>query len=220
MKARLIVAALATVSMGVAATGAAAAITDTAEVIASVPVYERVSSPRKQCFDESVPVTRPVRHVRSYEQRETRDDSNSLGAGAVVGAVLGGAIGRQFGNSTGGRDRGTVVGAVIGGLVGNQVERDSRAETVAYSEVPVREVEYRTVSRCETVSDYRDEIRGYDVTYRYQGRDFKTRLPYDPGRSLAVRVDVTPDRSAGQVSRAGPTSPQYSRPGYDGQRWN
>ena len=35
---------------------------------------------------------------------------------------------------------------------------------------------------------------GYDVTYRYDGRTYRTRTPYDPGERLRVRVDqyVTP----------------------------
>ena len=38
----------------------------------------------------------------------------------------------------------------------------------------------RTVQRCRTVYDGRDEIVGYNVVYRYQGRDYTTRMAYDP----------------------------------------
>lgn len=220
MNKTLIAAAIASLSLG-AGFAAHAGVSDTAEVISSVPVYERVSAPRQQCYDESVPVRTAHRQVRHEERRYDNDRGEGVGPGAVIGAVIGGAIGRQFGNSSGGRDRGTVVGAVLGGVIGNQVERDSRNErTVVYSEPPVREVEYRTVNRCQTVTDYRDEVRGYDVTYRYQGRDYRTRLPYDPGRTLQVRVDVTPERGASQVNYSAPTPPRYNRPGYDGSRWN
>jgi uncharacterized protein YcfJ len=217
MNTRTFSVSLATLAAAMGVTASWAGATDTAEVVAAVPVYERVATPRQQCYDESVPVTRTVRQVRHVE---TRDDyhSPSVGPGAVVGAVLGGAVGRQFGNSTGGRDRGTVVGAVIGGLIGSQVERDARHnERVVYDDVPVRETQYRTVSRCQTVNDYRDEVRAYDVTYRYLGREYRTQLPYDPGRTLQVRVDVTPERAARPYR---PVTPQYNRPGYDGQRWN
>ena len=55
----------------------------------------------------------------------------------------------------------------------------------AYTYAPVE----RTVQHCRTVASYRDEIRGYDVVYRYNGRDVHIRLPYDPGPT--VRLDVT-----------------------------
>jgi uncharacterized protein YcfJ len=48
------------------------------------------------------------------------------------------------------------------------------------------------VQRCRTVDTGRDVLDGYDVTYRYQNRDFTTRLAYDPGDRIQVRVDVAP----------------------------
>ena len=50
----------------------------------------------------------------------------------------------------------------------------------------------RDVERCRTVDTGRDVLDGYDVTYRYQNRDFTTRLAYHPGDRVQVRVDVTP----------------------------
>jgi uncharacterized protein YcfJ len=49
------------------------------------------------------------------------------------------------------------------------------------------------VQRCRTVETGRDVLDGYDVTYRYQNRDFTTRLAYYPGDRIQVRVDVAPD---------------------------
>ena len=37
-------------------------------------------------------------------------------------------------------------------------------------------------------------IDGYDVVYRYKGQRYATRMPYDPGDSLKVRVDIRPAR--------------------------
>ena len=48
------------------------------------------------------------------------------------------------------------------------------------------------VQRCRTVDTGRDILDGYDVTYRYQNRDFTTRLAYNPGDRIQVRVDVEP----------------------------
>jgi uncharacterized protein YcfJ len=35
-------------------------------------------------------------------------------------------------------------------------------------------------------------IDGYRVTYVYQGREYSTRMPYDPGDRVRIRVDVIP----------------------------
>ncbi len=50
-------------------------------------------------------------------------------------------------------------------------------------------------SRCRTVQIERVErrITGYDVEYVYKGEKFMSRLAFDPGNRLRVRVSVTPD---------------------------
>ena len=50
----------------------------------------------------------------------------------------------------------------------------------------------RDVEHCRTVDAGRDVLEGYDVTYRYQGRDLTTRMQYDPGTQVQVRVEVVP----------------------------
>jgi uncharacterized protein YcfJ len=50
----------------------------------------------------------------------------------------------------------------------------------------------RDVQRCRTVEIGRDIVDGYDVTYRYQNRDFTTRLASHPGGHVQVRVEVVP----------------------------
>lgn len=189
---------------------------DTATVISSIPVYERVSAPRQQCWTEQVAsyeerrVNRVVyndaynnSYNNSYDNRgEYNRGGSGIGAGTVLGAVIGGVIGHQFGHSSGGRDRGTAVGAILGGIVGNSAENNNRndgnyrnasaysspREVVDVERVPVT----RDVQRCRTVADIRDEVRGYDVRYRYHGREYTTRLPYDPGSTLQVDVNVRP----------------------------
>lgn len=189
---------------------------DTATVISSTPIYERVSVPRQQCWTEQVAsyeerrVNRVVyndaynqNYDQTYNDRsEYNRASSGIGAGTVLGAVIGGALGHQFGHSSGGRDRGTAVGAILGGIVGNSAENNYRndgnyrrasaysspREVVDVERVPVT----RDVQRCQTVADSRDEVRGYDVRYRYHGRDYSTRLAYDPGSTLQVDVNVRP----------------------------
>jgi len=54
--------------------------------------------------------------------------------------------------------------------------------------VPVR----RDVQRCRTVEHATDTIQGYDVRYRYHGREYVTRMPTDPGGRIPVDVSVQP----------------------------
>lgn len=169
---------------------------DTARVISATPVYERVSTPRRECRVEQVSAYEERRTVREPERRE------GIGAGTVLGAIIGGVVGHQFGNSTGGRDHGTAAGAVVGGLIGNQVERDNDGYRTASREVYVDRVPVtRDVERCDNVADAREIVVGYDVRYEYNGREFRTRLPYDPGPQLPVNVEVRPP--------AAPISPNY-----------
>jgi hypothetical protein len=45
--------------------------------------------------------------------------------------------------------------------------------------------------RCRTETSWRDTDRvlGYEVTYRYGGREYTTRMDHDPGNRLRVRVN-------------------------------
>jgi uncharacterized protein YcfJ len=54
--------------------------------------------------------------------------------------------------------------------------------------VPVR----RDVQRCRTIETSTDTIQGYDVRYRYHGREYVTRMAYDPGDRIPVDVSVQP----------------------------
>jgi uncharacterized protein YcfJ len=50
----------------------------------------------------------------------------------------------------------------------------------------------RDVQRCRSVEHYTDVVQGYDVRYRYQGREYVTRLNSDPGDRIRVDVNVVP----------------------------
>ncbi len=64
----------------------------------------------------------------------------------------------------------------------------------------------REVERCRTVQEVREVPSGYDVTYRYGGRDFVTRMPFDPGRRVRIAVDIRP-----VVEPPPPPPPPYRR---------
>jgi uncharacterized protein YcfJ len=100
--------------------------------------------------------------------------------------VAGNRIGKR-------RHRGalTIAGTVIGAALGRGVSRDSRRYRRDYRQT---QSYFTTERHCETRTEYHDEERidGYDVTYRYHGRDFTTRTDSEPGRHIRVRVQVEP----------------------------
>jgi len=156
---------------------------DNARVTAVRQIHERIPVSREECWND---------RVRAYENRTvTRTDTGApIGAGTVLGAIVGGVAGHQVGRGRG-NDVATGVGAVVGGLLGNQVDRNNAEPPSQVTEVERVPVE-RDVERCRTVQETREAIVGYDVSYEYRGRQFTTRMPYDPGRMLPVRVDVAP----------------------------
>ena len=109
---------------------------------------------------------------------ENRRSGGNRAAGAVIGGIAGGLIGHQIGSGSG-NTAATIAGTLGGAAVGNEVARRN-------SDGP------RAVERCRTVADQRERVVGYDVVYRFQGREFSTRLPYDPGPDLRVNVSVAP----------------------------
>jgi len=145
-----------------------------AEVVSSRPLYTQVqiSEPERVCRDERVVYREPAR-------------VSSNPAGTILGGIIGGVIGHQFGGGHG-RDVATAAGAVVGAGIGSQSgnQYQGPSERVSYEQ------------RCDVVNHYRTEQRvdGYDVTYNYGGQLYNTRLPYDPGRRIAVNVNVQPVR--------------------------
>ncbi len=133
-----------------------------AQVVRVEPVYETIRT--------------RVPEERCGEQEQQVQDSNANGT--ILGAVVGGALGNQVGKGDG-RRAATIAGAVIGGVVGRNV--DQRTQSGGYA-------------RCQMVEVEREErrIAGYDVEYTYQGKTYMSRIPYDPGDRLRVRVSVTP----------------------------
>ncbi len=137
-----------------------------ADVLRADPVYgiTRTNVPRQECYDQPVVV---------------REGGNNT-AGTVLGAVVGGVLGSTVGKGDG-RTAATVAGAVAGGAVGNRASGSGR--------------EYQTTqTQCREVNTISEQRRivGYDVEYRYRGEVYMSRLDYDPGERLRVRVSITP----------------------------
>jgi uncharacterized protein YcfJ len=145
---------------------------DYAKVISAKPIinYVNVTTPVRECWEEMEYYT--VDHNRHNRR-----------AGTFLGAVIGGVIGHQVGSGRG-NDAATVAGTLIGAAIGNDAA--SNNDSVERRSHPVQ--------RCETrYRAHREErIDGYRVMYRYHGQKYVTEMPYDPGKSLRVRVDIRP----------------------------
>lgn len=136
-----------------------------ARVVSSKPVYESVNTPRKECWNES----------GGYETRGYRNNNT----GSIIGAVAGGLLGSTVGHGNG-KVAAAAVGAATGAVVGGRWNNGER-----YTRYP------QQVERCRTNEQIRQVVNGYDVRYRFQGREFGTRLPYDPGEWVTLKVNFT-----------------------------
>ena len=155
--------------------------------LAAMPVAAQSWGPDATSYSAHARVVSavPIRETASSAPRQecwTEYSEGSGGnrtAGAVIGGIAGGLIGHQFGSGSG-NTAATIAGALGGAAVGNEVAR--------------RNDDPRAIERCRTVSDTSERVVGYDVVYRFQGREFTARLPYDPGPELPVNVTVAPTR--------------------------
>lgn len=145
--------------------------TDHARVVDVEPLVRmvRVSTPRRECWDEVVTIRRAPGNSYTPE---------------IVGSIVGAAVGNRFGRGSG-RDIATIAGAVLGGTLGHDYK--SRRGRPG-------EVEQVVEERCEIHHDVQTEerVEGYRVTYRYHGRDYTTRMDQDPGDRIPVSVSVRP----------------------------
>jgi uncharacterized protein YcfJ len=148
-------------------------------VISATPIYETYwyYRSRGDVRRDNYRETCRIRDVEVY-----RSSSSAGPAGAIIGGVLGAHVGSNAGRSTESAVVGAIAGGVIGGVIGNEIDRDNTT------------VHYRYERDCDT--RYRDEYReliGYDVRYRYNGREFSIETEQHPGRYIQLRVEVQPN---------------------------
>jgi uncharacterized protein YcfJ len=134
-----------------------------AEVVGVQEVTETVVTPREEC-----------REVQVTKQAPTSDPNRVTGT--VIGGVAGGLLGSAIGSGTG-RTVATVAGAAGGAYVGNQVQKNQQKKNVVTS----------TERRCKTVNDTTQNLIGYDVTYRLEGKEGVLRTSFKPGPTLPVK---------------------------------
>ena len=102
---------------------------ETARVVSTTPVMQRVGVPQQVCTD-----------------RQVVTPGQKSGAGAVMGAIAGGAVGHAVGQGSG-RDVATALGLVGGAVLGNNIE-GSAPDTVK----TVRQCETQTVYQDKVVA--------------------------------------------------------------------
>lgn len=146
---------------------AASDFLDTAQVVSSTPIIERVSEPRQECETAPAP------------------QKNTSIIAPIIGGVLGGLLGHQVGRGSG-QTAATIVGAAGGAVAGNMVANRAGAQPA---------------QNCRTVESSREVVNGYNVVYRYNGRDVNVALPYDPGSTVKVGVGVVLDERAADAGR-------------------
>lgn len=142
---------------------------DTAWVVSATPVYERFNEPRRECWSEQVGYERVRSGQREY-------------GGAILGGIVGGLLGNTIGKGNG-RSVATAVGAATGAIAGDRIDNNGN-EVREYSRPRYEE-------RCRVEDNWSQRVTGYNVVYRYQGRDYTAFMPYDPGSSVKVRVNVS-----------------------------
>ena len=148
---------------------------DYAKVVHVEPLvsHVRVSQPRRECYQEEVPV---------YESERGYNSATPT----ILGGILGGVVGNTMGHGRG-KTVATVAGTVLGGSIGRDIGAQNNASRGGSTR-------YATQDNCREVDAYRDEehVDGYRVTYRYNGADYVTQTDHAPGNKIRVRVDVQP----------------------------
>jgi uncharacterized protein YcfJ len=193
----------------------AADFVDTAKVISSAPIYERITEPRRECSMETVqvaPKERPMGGavlggvaggLLGSQVGGGKGSTVAAGAGAVAGTVIGDRVSNPDSNRS---PVGGIVGGLAGALLGSQIGGGSgnKAATVVggvagavigdrvanNADQPYTE----QVERCREIQTSREVIKGYNVTYRYLDRDITTTLPYQPGSTIRVGVSAIEDQ--------------------------
>ncbi|GAB3774986.1 hypothetical protein GCM10028796_50290 [Ramlibacter monticola] len=151
-----------------------AAAQEVGNVISATPVVQQVTVPRQTCAPGMV---------------QAQPYTSGMGglAGGITGAALGSAVGHGSGTAAA-----MLIGTIGGALLGNSVEANNmRAQQAA-------------TPTCTTENTIENRTVGYDVVYEYGGRQYATRLPYDPGPT--VRLQVSPV-AQGSMAPSAPFAP-------------
>lgn len=144
---------------------------DRAKVTWVEPIYNEVR------------VTTPVREC--YETRDYRRGPQQSYTSTIAGGIIGGVIGNQFGGGSG-QTAMTVAGALLGGSVGRDMGNQYHQSDYDYG--------YREQCDVRYEDRYEQRVEGYEVGYRYKGREYTTFMDHHPGKFIPVDVIAKPSR--------------------------
>lgn len=157
-------------------------------VISATPIYETYWYQRSRGEG---------RRTNEYTERcrirdvEVRHNNGSAG---IVGALIGGTIGAHVGGNAGHSSESAVIGAitggVIGGVLGSEIDRDRG--TVHYRVERDCDLSYSNDRNSRNDRIEERVLIGYDVRYRYNGREFSLQTQQHPGRYVQLKVEVQP----------------------------
>jgi uncharacterized protein YcfJ len=147
-----------------------------AKVVHVEPIYKivQVAYPEQVCWQDEV--KKPVIHRVNHASPEAM----------IVGGILGGVIGHELGRN---HDQG--ITTVAGALIGTAIASEANAQ---YYRTGEYRIEQRQHCRIENQFRAEQQLKGYRVTYRYNGGLYTTFMKHHPGRHIAVDIDVTPVR--------------------------
>jgi uncharacterized protein YcfJ len=136
-------------------------------VLSVKPIIEVVKEyqPTKVCYEQP-----------TVKSKSTSDSKGAQIVGGIVGAVIGSKLGRK--------DSTKVLGATAGAIIGSSIGK----EAAAASNKPTSGIECRIENKLREF----ERQAGYRVVYLYQGEQFATELPYDPGNEIKLRVEIAP----------------------------
>lgn len=169
------------VAMGALALGGVASAAngvhyDYARVVEVEPLikYVTVKTPVRECYEEEYP-----------QASDPVDPGRGVKGPTIAGGIIGGLIGSQIGGGRG-QDAAILAGTLIGSSVARN--RALQKQRVRYAE------ESGPIKTCNISYEYHEEERidGYRVRYEYAGEVYSTRMGYDPGNQIKVRVSVRP----------------------------
>jgi uncharacterized protein YcfJ len=148
-----------------AASTAAFAFDDTAQVISAVPITAQVNTPTQRCWTETV-ASEPKPH--GY-------------GGAILGGAAGGLLGAQFGKGNG-KVASAAVGAVAGALAGDRIENAEASPQPVQRCESVNHVHTRITGYTVT---YEYQGRQFTTT-------MPPTTNYESGAVMPVAVSVSP----------------------------
>jgi uncharacterized protein YcfJ len=153
-----------------------AAAQEVGQVLSSTPVIQQVAVPRQVC-------------TQGYVAPQPQATS---GGGGLLGAIIGAGVGSAIGHGAG-TAAAMGVGTIAGAIIGNNVEANNNARYA------------QAVPTCTTETTYENRTVAYNVTYEYQGRQYQTQMPYDPGATVRLNA---PAVSQGPAVNAPPVYAQ------------